>query len=128
LSKDQQSIYSDYRVSPSKTHFGKDLRARPSLESSVILTVEGGTMTLEGVEVTIRDSYLAPLPENAPLLLLLREGDAPGTFKLVGDVAGAFSLQGGSPKPLMRQSRYAAVDALTYDQMVARITKATRAK
>jgi len=105
LSPDETMILTDYAVVPSRIVFRRHEATRPAVGRELTLTVEGGTMSIEGVQVSMVDSNME-LPKGRVLLLVLH--DRPdGNLAIVGDVQGAFDVSGNHVRHLLKQSSHA---------------------
>jgi hypothetical protein len=121
LSADETMILTDYSVLPSRVLFQRHPASRPAFGRGLTLTVDGGTMTIEGAQVVMSDNNME-LPVGKPLVLLLQERKD-GHFVIVGDVQGAFDVSTGQVRHLLKQSRRAEeYGAMTPEALIARLT------
>jgi hypothetical protein len=120
LNAKQTKVLTDYEIVPSRVISNRRPAERPSFGQGLTLTVEGGTMIIEGVQVIVEDTDLE-LPEGKPLVLLLQRNDD-GTLMIVGDVQGAFEVSKGQVKHLMKHSQRAEeYSKMTPEELVGRL-------
>ena len=107
LSDDKMHLYTDYVVTAARVllqRTGLSVQ-RPGMQTDVVIKQFGGTMVLEGVQISEQDDNMPPLPVGADLLLILQYNKAESKYELPGEVAGAFSVAAGRIAPLIRASR-----------------------
>jgi hypothetical protein len=107
LSADQREVFTDYAVSPIRMLFKRnvDASATPGVVASIVMTAWGGRMTVEGVEVVLRDRNAPQLGDRVEAALFLKE-DAPGRYRLVSDVTGALGVTAGRIRFLNADEAY----------------------
>lgn len=107
LSQDQTDVYTDYRLSnPVIAYQSKVLSSpRPGMPS-VIVTLLGGTVTIDGLSFTSRHEALPELPLGAECLFLLKNTDD-DHYRIAGTYYGVFAITGGRLTPLTRKHGFA---------------------
>jgi hypothetical protein len=93
LSPDQCDLLTDYAITTEAVVAGTMPAPRAPGPQSVVVTQLGGTTVIDGVDVTVRDANLPPLPTNQRLILFLTPSSGDGSkYELVGTLAGAFRV------------------------------------
>lgn len=102
LTEDENFIFTDYELHLQEVL--KDNPAAPLLAgNNVTLTRPGGSVQLNGVNVTALDEEYLPLDFNGRYLLFLRFIPATGSYKAVGG-AGSLQLKGRKTIKVTQQS------------------------
>ena len=117
LSPDQTELYTDFEIIPVNTIAARALPgpAKPGAQR-MILRQWGGTATLNGVTVEIKDEEFPQLPTGVPLLLMLTYNNEAQKYEVFDAIAGAFELRGGrklkhlATTPLAAYQRFDGVD------------------
>jgi hypothetical protein len=87
LSKDERSIYSEFTVQVLDRFLSTpDLK----LADKILVTIPGGTMTIEGYPITSRESDLPPFQANEEYVLFLKFDASTGQYLLPYGAQGAF--------------------------------------
>ena len=107
MSDDQRDVYTDYPVlNPIILYQAQMVTSpTPGVVSAVIVTLLGGTVTVNGLAFIVRVDGLPSLQPGAEgLFLLKRDGDK---YRIAGTIYGAFRIVSERLVPLTRQSEFA---------------------
>jgi hypothetical protein len=106
LSDDQMHLYTDYSVTPIKVILQRTglSVAVPGASTEIILKQFGGTIMINGVQVSDGDDDMPLLQNGAEVLLVLVYNKGEGKYQLPEEVAGAFSVNGSQIAPLLRSA------------------------
>jgi hypothetical protein len=126
LTPDERRILTDYEVVPRHVlvdRVATAVRERPGQAPSMVVTVEGGDVVVNGVPVTVIDATRTQWTDGAELLLFLSKAEASNRFRLLGGSAGAFEVRSGDGrlKGLKSGGKAEDVDGVALEQVVQRI-------
>lgn len=101
LSKDGRTMHSEFGLQVLDR-----LLAAPSLKpaTKILVTIPGGTMTIEGYPVTTRESDLPPFHANEEYILLLKRDPSIGQYILPYGAQGAFRITGGEVEQVSKDT------------------------
>jgi hypothetical protein len=105
LSVDKRWIYTDYALDARQVLFNRhpSVSSVPGVQQGIIIRVFGGTLTVDGVTVTVVDENMAYCKPGAQVVLFLKPSTAqPGSYELAGDFIGAFGITPSGVEPLVR--------------------------
>lgn len=107
LSEDQRDVYTDYPVADAVFRYQSKLSpvATPGIPPAVIVTQLGGTIMINGVSFTQKETALPPLQPGISALFLLRRNG--GKHFIAGGYFGAFAIVDGRLRPLVSRSDFA---------------------
>jgi hypothetical protein len=123
LSKDQQSLFTEYLVSPIRVIFQKTPQSGrvPGLPAPIIVTRWGGSTVIEGVHVTVRDREAPSLDETPEFVLYLAADDATkGMYHFVNQLIGAMGVLNGRVQLVAKDDLHANDDG--FKQIRAGVT------
>ena len=122
LSPDERALFTDYLVTPTRIFLQRITQISAAREAPpIVLTRQGGTAVIEGVQVTAVDRNVPPLNAGGEYILFLRlDKERSGTFRDVTAWAGTWGVTGGMVQLLepgiygetFRRVRGLAVDRL----------------
>ena len=107
LSEDQRDVYTDYPINGPTFLYQATLESspKPGIVPSVVITVRGGSVRINGLTYTFVDYALRPLkPGSECLLLLKRVGDH---YAIAGSYLGIFGVADGKLTPLTGKQGFA---------------------
>jgi hypothetical protein len=107
LSDDQRDVETDYSVLQPVVLYQKTAIAssRPGVTPLIAVTLNGGTIEINGLSFTLIDYLLKGLPVGDECLLVLKKSGA--GYYLAGHGFGAFGIEAGRVKPLANKSGFA---------------------
>jgi hypothetical protein len=130
LSDDEQLIFTDYRLVPVRVLSGRITTASdvPGPSPATVLTVYGGQLTIEGVNVAVVDHSLKPLETGKRYLLFLNPLGKQGKHQLYAN--GAFEVHNGELRTLLSRDElsYKGISEVRLEEAVTRISTAALAK
>ena len=101
LSKDQQTIHSEFTVQIVDRYLSKPT-VKPA--EKILVTIPGGTMTIEGYPITSRESDLPPFHANEEYILMLKRDPSTGQYLLPYGAQGAFRITGGEVEQVSKDT------------------------
>lgn len=134
LSSSEDRILTDYSIQKPIVVAGRlpDVSARiPGQVQPLVLTVWGGTVTIEGIPVRGTDYNREPITDGGEYLLFLRKSRVPEPGRYEIYYGGAFEIsQGERVKPLLKQAKDVFKDTVDerLTQLLARVRKAVQAR
>jgi hypothetical protein len=106
MSDNQCNVYTDFAISdPNVVYSRFPLSATEGSKPSLTFTQLGGTITVNGVAFTEKQTALAPLKPGQRVLLLLQRKD--NKLMIADMFLGAFAVEDNNITPLMSRDDYA---------------------
>lgn len=126
LSEDQYEVYTDYQLTPVHVVFQKASvgTAAPGIISEPITIARwGGTLTIDGVQVTLSDRDAPSFEATADMVVFLAYDGLRRRYRLVSEVAGAFRSQNGVIEPLVKHERYQRFRGMTFERFETEVRR-----
>jgi hypothetical protein len=128
VSEDGTKIFTDYHLVPRQMLVvrTKVTTPTPGQTPPIVLAVLGGEVMINGTRVTMSNSKMLPLKDQADFLIFARGTNGDGTrFELTGGSAGIFEVEASSVKSLLRtNSRNREIEGVPLDKIVAKVREA----
>lgn len=104
LSEDQRLICTDYKITPTRVIAGRRAtRGKPTPGfNEITFTHYGGTMTLHGVPVEVRDDNLPPFEDGTEAVLFLEESEKGRTPFVIVNAVAAFEVVDNKVRPMVK--------------------------
>jgi hypothetical protein len=123
VSGDGCTVLTDYSLALTHVHRGRVPAAKkPGAAELLTVTTVGGETSVDGVRVIVRYEQLAPFaPGQHVLFVLTRASD--GSYRLAKGSFGAFAVEAGRVKHLLRSAggaRFDDLDRTTFIEKVKR--------
>lgn len=122
LSDDGCTVLTDYSLTLTHVHRGQVPSAKkPGAAESLTVTSIGGEMTIDGVRVMFRSVELPPFTRGQHVLFVLTRA-SDGSYRLAKGVYGAFAVEGGRVKHLLRSdgAKFEELDRTAFIEKVKR--------
>lgn len=128
LSPDERDIFTAYTIDPVRVlHDRSNQVARQAGRPTTIsLKRWGGQVMIDGVSVTQQDMDLPQFRVGDELVLLLVSDKSDRTFRLVGDISGAFRISQGRVEPLVAHPASERLRGMSIDDLQALTNKLAR--
>lgn len=100
LSKDAQDIESEFTVQVIDRYLLSPV-LRPA--EKILITLHGGTLTIDGYPITSRENDFPPFHPNEEYILMLKHDSSTGQYLLPYGAQGAFRIIGGEVEQVSQQ-------------------------
>ena len=100
LTKDAQDIESEFTVQVIDRYLLSPV-LRPA--EKILITLHGGTLTIDGYPITSRENDFPPFHPNEEYILMLKHDSSTGQYLLPYGAQGAFRIIGGEVEQVSQQ-------------------------
>jgi hypothetical protein len=101
---DGRALFTDYSIVPTQ-HVLEHAKPSNRSNEAIVIRQWGGTLQMGAWTVVVEDSYMPNLKPGTDYILMLKYNDAIGRYEIAAEGLGAFLVQPGGVKRLMRGPR-----------------------